>query len=96
MPAYEMVFIVAPTVEEDGLQAQIDLVTGRITQLGGEVSKVDIWGKKQMAYSIKKFTDGYYVLVNMQMPPSAVTDLDRDLRISETVIRHLITSANEK
>ncbi len=95
MNSYELVFIVAPTVEEEGLQPQIDSVTGRITQLGGEVAKVDIWGRRQLAYPIRKFNDGTYVLVNMQLPPESVRELDRDLKLSEPIIRHLIVRAGE-
>jgi len=96
MPSYELVFIVAPTIEDDvSLQAQIDSVTGRIAQLGGEVSKVDIWGRRRMAYPIQKYQEGHYVLVNMQLPSESVAILDRDLKITEPVIRHLVVRANE-
>lgn len=95
MRSYELVFIVAPTVEDDGLQSQIDTVTERITQLGGQVSKVDIWGRRRLAYPIKKFNEGYYVLLNLQLSPEAVSAIERDLLLSETVIRHLVVRTDE-
>lgn len=94
MPLYELVFIVAPTVEDEALQAQVDGVAKRIQQLGGSVSKVDIWGRRRLAYPIKKHNEGHYVLVNMELPPTAVRELDNDLKISEAIIRHLIVRAN--
>ena len=95
MRSYELAFIVAPTVEDDGLQSQIDTVTERITQLGGQVSKVDIWGRRRLAYPIKKFNEGHYVLLNLQLSPEAVSAIERDLLLSETVIRHLVVRMDE-
>jgi len=95
MSSYELVFIIAPTMEEDAVQPQIDTVTGWITQLGGEVSKVNIWGRRRLAYPIKKFNEGYYVLLNMQLPTQAVRELETNLKISESVIRHMVVKAGE-
>jgi small subunit ribosomal protein S6 len=92
---YELVFIVIPTVEDEGLQQQVETVTGRIAQLGGEVSKVDVWGRRRMAYPIRKFTDGQYVLLHMQMPPAAVTELERELKLAEPILRHLVIRREE-
>jgi small subunit ribosomal protein S6 len=95
MSSYELVFVIAPTVEEDAVQSQIDTVTSWISQLGGEVSKVANWGRRRLAYPIKKFNEGYYVLVNMQLPPASVRELETNLKISETLIRHLVVCATE-
>jgi len=93
--SYELIFIVVPTVEDEALQAQVETVSNRIVQLGGEVIKVDVWGRRQLAYPIKKFAEGQYVLVNMQLPAQSVVTLERDLKISESVLRHLVVRANE-
>jgi small subunit ribosomal protein S6 len=95
MSSYELVFIITPTVEDDAVQSQIDVVTGWISQLGGEASKVTPWGRRRLAYPIKKFNEGTYVLVNMQLPPAAVRELETNLKISETFIRHMVVCANE-
>lgn len=96
MQTYELVFIVAPTVEDgDALQAQVETVSGRVSQLGGEISKVDIWGRRRLAYPIRKFNEGHYVLMNLLLPPESVASLERDLKISESVLRHLVVCANE-
>lgn len=96
MRPYELVFIVAPQQDDEKVQAQIDTVTKRIAGYGGEVTKLSIWGKLKLAYPIKKFREGHYVVVQMQMPAEAVKQLDRDLLISENVIRHLIVRLDEE
>jgi small subunit ribosomal protein S6 len=93
MVSYELAVVLAPTVEDEGLQTQIDAISRRVTALGGTVNKADVWGRRQLAYPIKKFHEGHYVLFDLQMPPNAVASLERDLRISETVIRHLVVRA---
>ncbi|MBC7241366.1 MAG: 30S ribosomal protein S6 [Anaerolineae bacterium] len=96
MRPYELVFIVAPQQDDEKVQAQIDTVTKRIAGYGGEVTKLSVWGKRKLAYPIKKFREGHYVVVQMQMPAEAVKQLDRDLLISENVIRHLIVRLDEE
>lgn len=95
MRPYELVFIVAPTLEDDGVQAQVESVTNRVVQHGGEVTKVNIWGRRKLAYPIKKFREGHYVVLNMQCPAEAVKEIERDLLISENVIRHLVVRLDE-
>jgi len=95
MQSYELVLVLVPTLEDEALQAQVDVVTGRITQLGGTVDKTEVWGRKQLAYPIKKYHEGHFILFNMQVPPTAVVSLERDLKISEPVLRHLVVRANE-
>jgi len=94
MPDYELVLVISPTLEDEAVQTQVEAVTQRVTQLGGQVVKAEMWGRKSLAYPIQKFHEGHYVLFNLQMPASSVAELDRDLRISEPVIRHLIVRAN--
>ncbi len=95
MQPYELTIIVAPTVEEDALQAQIDTITERIAQLDGQVTNTNIWGRRRLAYPIKKFSEGHYVLFTLQLLPESVKEIERDLLISETVIRHLLVCAND-
>ena len=95
MQPYELTIIVAPTVEEDALQAQIDTITERIAQLDGQVTNTNIWGRRRLAYPIKKFSEGHYVLFTLQLLPESVKEIERDLLISETVIRHLLVCVND-
>lgn len=90
MPNYELVFIVQPTIEEEPLAALVEKITQTITELQGQVSQVDPWGKRQLAYPIKKHTAGFYYLMHVTMPPSAVRSLERSLKLMEDVIRNLI------
>ena len=95
MRTYELTIIVDPTVEEDGLQSQIEALTERIEQAEGQVENVKIWGRRRLAYPIKKFTEGHYVLFTLQLLPESVRDIERDMLISETIIRHLVVCTDE-
>ena len=91
---YESVIIFSPQLDEEALENAINRVQEVITNGGGEIIKADRWGKRRLAYEIKDFTEGYYLLVEMNAPSSAVQELDRVLRISDDVIRHMIIRLN--
>ena len=95
MAAYELVFIVQPEMEEEPRNALVAKVTQTISDLKGTVQKVDPWGKRRLAYPIKKYREGFYVLVQMDMPPSAVRPLERAVKLLEDIIRYLIVRKNE-
>lgn len=95
MRSYEIVFIVHPDLDENALNETVERVKGWITTQGGEVSKVDLWGKRQLAYPIRKRREGYYVLLETQMPGSAVAEVERNLRIHEPILRYLIVRTDE-
>lgn len=90
MPGYELVFIVQPEIEEEPLNAVVEKVSDTISSLEGQVHKTDAWGKRQLAYPIKRHRSGHYVLMNVELPASAVRSLERSLKLMEDVIRHLI------
>jgi len=92
MRPYELVFVVQPEMDEAALQGVIEKVKGWITEAGGEVSKVDLWGKRQLAYPIRKRREGHYVLFEMQMPPAFSAELERNLRYFEPIMRFLIVN----
>lgn len=91
MRNYEVVLIVHPDLDETAFNAAVDKVKGWITGSGGTVSKVDIWGKRRMAYAIRKQREGQYVLINAEFAPSFSADLERNLRFLEPVMRFMIT-----
>ena len=91
MREYELVFIVQPDLDETATTEIVERVKGWITEAGGTVDKVDPWGKRKLAYPIRKQTDGQYFLFNTHIPPSYVIELERNLRFFEPVIRFLIT-----
>ena len=92
MRSYEVVFIVHPDLDENAMKGVIDRVQGWITGSGGSVDKVDLWGKRRMAYSIRKQREGQYVFMDAQFNPSFSAELERNLRFVEPVMRFSIIS----
>jgi small subunit ribosomal protein S6 len=64
--------------------------------LGAEVEKIDLWGKKRLAYPIKKQQEGFYALIVMKMPPDQIRELDRVLGLRQQLIRHLVVATDEE
>ncbi len=92
MRSYEVVFIVHPDLDENALKGVIDRVQGWITGGGGSVDKVDLWGKRRLAYSIRKQREGQYVYMDAQFNPSFSAELERNMRFVEPVMRFSIIS----
>jgi small subunit ribosomal protein S6 len=90
MRNYELLYIIRPDVEAETVQAVTEKFQGIIGN-GGEVVKQDVWGKKRLAYEINKFREGTYVLVQFKAPASVVEELERVLKITDEVIRHMVT-----
>ena len=90
MREYEMVFIVRSDLDENALNELVEKVKGWISEPGGQVTKVDLWGKRRLAYPIRKQIEGHYVLMNMKMSPQIGRELERNLRFLDPVIRYLI------
>lgn len=94
MNDYELVLILSPEVEPESLDATIDnLVTKYVTGGGGTISDVERWGKKRLAYPIKHFAEGVYVLARFKLKPALSKELEANLRINEQVLRHLLVKA---
>ena len=87
---YELMYIVRPELDEEGLQAAADSVRKLIEGLGGEIRKTTMWGKRRLAYEVNRLRDGHYVILKLQMDGSKVRDVERALAIHDTVFRHLI------
>ena len=92
MRAYELVFIVHPDLDDSALKELVDRVKGWITDAGGQVAKVDLWGKRKLAYRLRKQSEGQYVLMKTQMAPSFCIQLERNLRLQEPVLRFLLAA----
>ncbi|HKK96253.1 MAG TPA: 30S ribosomal protein S6 [Anaerovoracaceae bacterium] len=95
MRNYELMFIVRPTIEDDKRDAVIETVK-EIISSDGEVLDVDIWGMRKLAYEIEKHSEGYYVIVQFKAGSELPKELDRRLKISDNVIRHIIINKDEK
>jgi small subunit ribosomal protein S6 len=91
MRKYELVCIVHPETDEAGFNGVIDKVKGWVSEAEGKVDKVDVWGRKRLAYVIKKQNEGQYVLFNLSLPATATSVLDQNLRFLEPVLRYMLT-----
>jgi small subunit ribosomal protein S6 len=89
MRKYEVMYIVRPDVDQEILEATVAKFQGIISN-GGEIVKHDLMGKRRLAYEIKKFREGIYVLVNFNATPEVVNELERLMKISDEVIRYLV------
>lgn len=90
MRNYELVFIIQPDLDENAIKDTVQKVQGWVNDAGGTVAKIDNWGKRRLAYPIKKLREGHYVLFEMQIPPAYSAELERNLRFLEPVIRFSI------
>jgi small subunit ribosomal protein S6 len=86
---YEIMLVLDPSLEEDALQTEVEKRRNIIESHGGKVESVDVWGRRKLAYEIRKQREGVYVLMEFQGKPGIAKELEQDLRVSETVIRHL-------
>lgn len=95
MTKYEVMFIIDAALEEDVKEATVETVKS-IIEADGEVGKVDVWGMRKLAYPINKKEEGYYVVVEFNGNPTLPKELDRRLKISDNVIRHIIINKDEQ
>lgn len=96
MNKYEVVYIIDPAVEEDARKELIAKFNALIADNGGTVDKVEEWGKRRLAYAIDYKTEGYYVLVNFQAEAELPKELERNLQISDSVIRYQVIKLLER
>jgi len=92
---YELVVVLSPELADDGLAAGIERVQQAISSRGGEVVDVNNWGRRRLAYPIKRHLEGNYFVSQVKMDPAQIVGLENSLRISEEVIRHLIVRTDE-
>lgn len=90
MHTYELMIISNGGLDEPTVQATVERFTQRIADLGGEVDKVDHWGKREFAYEIDHMNEGYYTVIDFRLPGDQLAELDRLLRLADEVVRHKI------
>ena len=95
MRKYEIIFIAQPDLDEENLNSVVEKIKGWITDGKGEVVSVDNWGKRRMAYRIRKQRDGQYVLITANLEPAAVKELSQNMRFVESIMRSMITVVEE-
>ncbi len=87
---YELMAIFIPELEEDAMEKEIEKLKDLISSKGGEVEKVDNWGKRRLAYEIKKKKEGIYVVINFSLPPNEVLNIKSVLKLDENILRFMI------
>jgi small subunit ribosomal protein S6 len=87
---YELVLVISPQLSDENYDATIDKYSRFITGKGGTIGDTQRWGKRKLAYPIKHFGEGNYVLLKFRMKPAFSRELEANLRISEEVVRHLL------
>lgn len=92
MRKYELVCIIQPELDETAFKGTLERVQSWVTELGGTVDKVDVWGRRRMAYIIHKQREGQYVLLNLTLSPKSTSELERNIRFHEPVLRHMLTA----
>ncbi len=96
MKAYELLFFVDPSIDEETRAAVMKRIDTTIAEGKGTVDNVDNWGKRKLAYEINGLTDGDYTLIDFHADPADVAELDRVLRITDAVERHMIVKRTDR
>jgi small subunit ribosomal protein S6 len=91
MRHYEIMIILDPSLEERTVQPSLDQFLTVVSNGGGKVEKVDIWGRRRLSYQIEKKSEGIYAVVDLTAEPDIVTELDRQLNLNEAVLRTKVT-----
>ena len=90
MNKYELAVVLSTKLDDEAKQAEFNKVTELLARFGGTVEKVDDWGKRRLAYEIKKETEGFYSFITFDAEPTAPAEIESRLRIMENVLRYLI------
>lgn len=92
---YEMIYILRPDIEDGAAQELQERLQQNITNQQGETISLDRWGKRNLAYQIKRYGQGIYILHRFQMNPKGASEIERFMRLNENVIRYLITRSDD-
>lgn len=95
MRAYELMYIISPELDEEKLGAVMDKFKGIIENNGGEIVKYEKWGKRKLAYEVNDYREGVYVLANFNGEPAIAQELDRVMKITDEVIKHMIVKPEQ-
>ncbi len=95
MRDYELVTIVRPDIADENVGDVTDRIGQWISTQGGEVTKTDVWGRRRMAYPIRDFREGNYIISQVRLDTRATTEVERSLKLSEDVLRYLLVRVGE-
>ena len=93
---YEEMFIVRPDATDEVIDPLLEIITKEVLSKEGTIDKVEKWGKRRLAYKLEKLDHGFYVLVQFSCPPSAVKEIERRLRVQDTVLKYLTVRIDER
>ncbi|MBI2755301.1 MAG: 30S ribosomal protein S6 [Chloroflexi bacterium] len=93
MRDYELMVVLDPNLDEAAIEAANARVSGAITQRGGTVQGVEAWGRRRLAYPVGRFRDGHYVLYRFQLAAQSTAEIERMLKLTESVMRYLVVRA---
>jgi len=96
MRDYELMVVLTPELDEEGVTTATERVTTMVTSRGGEVVDVQPWGRRRLAYPIQKYRDGFYAVAKLKLTPESTEPLERSLTLNESVIRHLLVRMDEQ
>ena len=96
MRDYELMVVLTPDLDDQGVEETTERVRSLVTARGGEVTDLQPWGRRRLAYPITKFRDGFYAVAKLKLDPTAAAPLERSLQLNETVIRHLLVRLDEE
>ena len=96
MRQYELMVILDPSLDERTVQPSLEQFLNVIRTDGGSVEKLEVWGKRRLAYEIEKNADGIYAIVEVTCEPATVTELDRQLGLNESVLRTKVLRIERK
>ena len=94
MRAYEVMVILDPSLEERTIEPSLDKYLNVVRTDGGTVENVDVWGKRRLAYEVKKNAEGIYAVISLQAEPATVKELDRQHTLNESVLRTKVLRAD--
>jgi len=92
---YELVAMISPEIDEEGLSKIVDKVTQSINSRGGSVEETKNWGKRKLAYPVKKFMEADYILARFKLMPKSVKELEREISASGDILRYLVVKVGD-
>lgn len=96
MRAYELTFIVRPDISDEAVTAAVNQVQQWVTAEGGnEIVRVDQWGRRRLAYPINDHREGHYVLLEVELAPQTIGEIERNLKLSDAILRYLLVRSDE-
>ena len=92
---YELVAIISPEIDQEGVSRIVDKVTQSINSRGGAVEEIKDWGRRKLAYPVRKFIEADYILARFKLMPASVKELKREISASEEILRYLVVKAGD-